>query len=142
MIEIINLKKSFEEKQVLNDISLNINIGETLCIIGKSGCGKSVLLKHIVGLLYPDNGYVKINGDIISNMNQKDLFDVRRRIGYVFQGAALFDSYNVFENVVLKLMENGEKNINKLINEAKFVLSSVGLLPSIEDTDSAFFEKE
>jgi phospholipid/cholesterol/gamma-HCH transport system ATP-binding protein len=142
MIEIINLKKSFEEKQVLNDISLKINVGETLCIIGKSGCGKSVWLKHIVGLLYPDDGYVKINGDIISDMNQKDLFDVRRRIGYVFQGAALFDSYNVFENVVLKLMENGEKDINKLINEAKFVLSSVGLLPSIEDTDSAFFEKE
>lgn len=139
MIEIKNLKKQFEEKQILNEISLNINIGETLCIIGKSGCGKSVLLKHIVGLLLPDAGYVKIDGDIISNMNQQNLFDVRKRIGYVFQGAALFDSYNVFENVVLKLLENGERNTEKLQNEAKFVLSSVGLLPPIDDKN---FEKE
>jgi len=142
MIQIKNLKKSFEQKKVLNDISLDINIGETLCIIGKSGCGKSVLLKHIVGLLEPDNGSVFIDGNNISLMNQKQIFSIRKKVGYVFQGAALFDSYNVYENVVLKLFENGEKDTNKLISEAKFVLAAVGLLPSIEEKDSPHFEKE
>ena len=142
MIEIRNLKKQFENKQVLNGISFNIKQGETLCIIGKSGCGKSVLLKHIVGLLEPDEGHVKFNDILLTNISQKKMFDIRKHIGYVFQGAALFDSYNVYENVVLKLVENGEKDINKLIKEAKFVLSAVGLLPPIEEKDTPFFEKE
>jgi len=142
MIEIRNIKKQFENKQVLNDISFDIHKGETLCIIGKSGCGKSVLLKHIVGLLSPDTGYIKFDNILMTNINKKKLFDIRKRIGYVFQGAALFDSYNVFENVALKLLENGSKDINKLENDAQFVLSSVGLLPPITDKDSIQYKKE
>ncbi|MCL2039785.1 MAG: ATP-binding cassette domain-containing protein [Bacteroidetes bacterium] len=142
MIEIRNIKKQFENKQVLNDISFDINKGETLCIIGKSGCGKSVLLKHIVGLLEPDEGYIKFDDVLMTDINKKKLFDIRKRIGYVFQGAALFDSYNVFENVVLKLLENGEKDINKLQNDAQFVLSSVGLLPPFTEKNSNQYNKE
>jgi phospholipid/cholesterol/gamma-HCH transport system ATP-binding protein len=142
MIEIKKLKKHFENKEVLNGISFNINRGETLCIIGKSGCGKSVLLKHIVGLLEPDEGYINFDGVLLNNISQKNLFNIRKRIGYVFQGAALFDSYNVYENVVLKLVENGEKDNNKLEKEAKFVLSAVGLLPPIEENNTKFFDKE
>ncbi len=142
MIEIKNLKKNFENKQVLNNISFNINKGETLCIIGKSGCGKSVLLKHIVGLLEPDEGYIKFDGILMTDIDKKKLFDIRKRIGYVFQGAALFDSYSVFENVVLKLLENGEKDVGKLKNEAQFVLSAVGLLPPITEKDTAQYHNE
>ena len=142
MIEIRNLKKQLETKQILNGISFDINKGETLCIIGKSGCGKSVLLKHIVGLMEPDEGHIKFDDIILNDISQKKLFDIRKRIGYVFQGAALFDSYNVYENVILKLIENGEKDTNKLIEEAKFVLSAVGLLPPIAEKDTDFFSKE
>jgi phospholipid/cholesterol/gamma-HCH transport system ATP-binding protein len=145
MIEIKGLRKAFANKTILNGVTLDINEGETLCIIGKSGCGKSVLLKNIVGLLQPDEGYIKIDGKQISNINQKELFAIRQNIGYVFQGAALFDSYNVFENVVLKLVENGEKDIAKLENEAKYVLSAVGLLPPIDKINGTVddeFEKE
>ncbi|MDR0926348.1 MAG: ATP-binding cassette domain-containing protein [Ignavibacteria bacterium] len=140
MIQIRNLSKSFGDKQILSNINLDIHLGETLCIIGKSGCGKSVLLKHIVGLLQPDSGYVSMDDSKISALDQKQLFNVRKCIGYVFQGAALFDSYNVFENTVLKLLESGEKDYTKLANDAKFVLSAVGLLP--EDINSSEFEKE
>ena len=142
MIKINQLKKSFGNKQILKGIDLDINDGETLCVIGKSGCGKSVLLKHIVGLLTPDSGSVWVDGQNVSLLNQKELFRVRKKIGYVFQGAALFDSYNVFENVVLKLVESGEKDLAKLENEAKFVLSAVGLLPPIEEKNSKEFRKE
>jgi len=142
MIKIQKLKKSFENKQILKGIDLDINVGETLCIIGKSGCGKSVLLKHIVGLLMPDEGFVNVDGQNIAKLNQKQLFEIRKRFGFVFQGAALFDSYNVFENVVLKLVEDGEKDMNKLVNNAKFVLSAVGLLPQYEESETSLFEKE
>ena len=143
MIEIRNLKKSFEDKQILKGINLDINESETLCIIGKSGCGKSVLLKNIVGLLTPDEGTVIVDGQNISHLNQNELFEVRKRFGFVFQGAALFDSYNVFENVVLKLVEHGEKDMNKLKEKAKFVLSAVGLLPQFEEENiTKEFEKE
>jgi len=142
MIKIKQLKKSFENKEILKGIDLDVNDGETLCVIGKSGCGKSVLLKHIVGLLTPDSGNVWVDGQNIAALNQKELFTVRKKIGYVFQGAALFDSYNVFENIVLKLVENGEKDLAKLANEAKFVLSAVGLLPSIEESNTKEFENE
>jgi len=142
MIEIRDLHKQFNDKIILNGINLNILTGETLCIIGKSGCGKSVLLKHIVGLLYPDSGSVKIDGLEVSMLSQKELFEVRKRVGYVFQGAALFDSFNVYENVILKLLENGEKDVQKLEKEAKFVLSSVGLLPPIEESNTKMFFNE
>lgn len=142
MIKVSNLYKSFGSKQVLSGVDLEIETSDTVCIIGKSGCGKSVLLKHIVGLLYPDSGYVSIDGKKISELNQDELFDLRKQMGFVFQGSALFDSYNVFENIVLRLYEHGERNMSLLDVEAKKVLSSVGLLPDISEQDSEYFQKE
>ena len=137
MIEIINLHKSFGENIVLNGVNLKIERGETIAIIGKSGCGKSVLIKHIVGLLYPDEGYVKVEGQIISELNLKDLYEVRKKFGFLFQGAALFDSMTVGENVSLPLVEskNGysKEIIDKIVAEK---LELVGL-PETENLKPA-----
>lgn len=106
MIEISNLYKSFGSNQVLRGINLDIDTGETLVIIGRSGCGKSVLIKHIVGLLSPDEGFVKVEGDIVDELDTQSLYDFRRRFGFLFQGAALFDSMTVEENIALSLIES------------------------------------
>jgi len=128
MIEIKNLYKSFGKNEVLRGVNLNIPEGESLAIIGRSGCGKSVLLKHIVGLLIPDNGEVKIEGQSINEMNQKQLYQIRNKFGFLFQGAALFDSMTVFENVCLPLVENNfgysKEEIEKIASEK---LQLVGL---------------
>jgi len=133
MIEIKNLHKSFGSKKVLSGVDLTIHDGETIVIIGRSGCGKSVLLKHIVGLLSPDEGFVKVEGKIISELSEKELYEVRRNFGFLFQGAALFDSMTVGENVALPLVEsntkNAESDIVKLVEEK---LELVGL-PGIQN---------
>lgn len=140
MIEIEDLHKSFGEKKVLTGVNLKIPDGETLAIIGKSGCGKSVLLKHVVGLLTPDRGRAVVDGKVIAELSEKDLFALRARMGYVFQGAALFDSLTVFENVTLGLYERGVRDLKTLTEEAFRTLTAVGLLP--QDRDSAEFERE
>ncbi|MBK7105186.1 MAG: ABC transporter ATP-binding protein [Ignavibacteriae bacterium] len=112
MIEIVNLHKSFNGKEVLKGINLTIEEGETNVIIGKSGSGKSVLLKHIVGLIFPDEGYIKVGGKIVDPNNTKELYAIRRKFGYLFQGAALFDSMTVGENIALPIVEN-DYNISK-----------------------------
>ncbi len=142
MIEIVDLHKSFGKKIVLNGVSITINDGETFCIIGRSGTGKSVMLKHIVGLLNPDSGCVKVDGSQIDTMNKKELFEIRKSMGYVFQGAALFDSMTVFENIILGMYEYGERDVNIMKQEAIRVLSAVELLPSNIDIESAQFQKE
>jgi phospholipid/cholesterol/gamma-HCH transport system ATP-binding protein len=108
MIEIIDLHTSFGSNKVLQGINLTINKGESLAIIGKSGSGKSVLLKNIVGLLEPDQGEVKIEGKNISSLSKKELYEVRKKFGFLFQGAALFDSMTVEENISLPLVENNQ----------------------------------
>jgi len=90
-------------------VAVDIDTGETIVIIGRSGCGKSVLIKHIVGLLYPDDGYVKVEGQQVDEMTMKELYDLRRRFGFLFQGSALFDSMTVEENIFLPLVESGKK---------------------------------
>ncbi len=142
MIEISNLHKSFGPKKVLSGVSFKISPGKTLCVIGKSGCGKSVLLKHIVGLLEADQGYVKVDGKDVGSMKKNELFGIRRKMGFVFQGSALFDSYDVFENVVIGLYEHGEKDKTVLENEAKRVLAAVGLLPDIDVCSPEEFNDE
>ncbi len=121
MIEISNLHKRFGSNNVLNGINLRIEKGETIAIIGKSGCGKSVLIKHIVGLLYPDSGYVNVEGQIISELKIKELYELRKKFGYLFQGAALFDSMTVEENVSLPLVESGngysKEQIKKIVDD-------------------------
>jgi len=106
MIEIKNLHKSFGENNVLRGINLNIGTGETIVIIGKSGCGKSVLLKHIVGLIMPDSGFIKIEDQTVNELNIKDLYKLRKKFGFLFQGSALFDSMTVEENISLALVES------------------------------------
>jgi phospholipid/cholesterol/gamma-HCH transport system ATP-binding protein len=120
MIEIKNLKKSFGRNAVLRGVNLNIEKGKTTVIIGASGCGKSVLLKHIIGLLRPDEGEVWIDGEEITKMHEKELYIIRNKFGFLFQGAALFDSMTVAENVGLGLSENTnstQEEINKIVAE-------------------------
>lgn len=127
MIELKNIKKSFGDKKVLNGVNLTINKGETLVVIGKSGCGKSVLLKHIVGLLKPDEGDIIIEGQSIIGIKEKKLYEIRKKFGFLFQGAALFDSMNVEENVGLGLKENlrlSHSEIKRIVAEK---LELVGL---------------
>lgn len=120
MISIVNLHKSFGNKSVLNGVNLEIQKGETIAIIGRSGCGKSVLIKHIVGLLYPDEGYVIVDNHNINELSIKELYKLRTKFGFLFQGAALFDSLTVEENVGLALVENSKlskKEIRKIVDE-------------------------
>lgn len=109
MIEIRNLHKSFGSNKVLQGINLDIDTGETIVIIGRSGCGKSVLIKHIVGLLYPDEGYVKVEGQRVDELTEQELYTLRRKFGFLFQASALFDSMTVEENISLPLVESGKK---------------------------------
>jgi len=128
MIEIRNLHKSFGSNSVLQGINLDIDTGETLVIIGRSGCGKSVLIKHIVGLLSPEEGFVKVEGEVVDEMDTQSLYKLRKRFGFLFQGAALFDSMTVEENIALSLIESKmgfeEKEIENKIAEK---LELVGL---------------
>ena len=103
MIEVRNLTKSFGPQLVLDSISFKIENGESVAIIGRSGSGKSVLLKHLIGLLQPDTGAVLIDGENIVPMNERQLLRVRRKFGMLFQSAALFDSMTVAENVAFGL---------------------------------------
>jgi len=108
LLEIVcdNLWKGFYGNSVLRGVDLVVNPGETLVIMGQSGCGKSVLLKHFVGLLNPDRGHVLVDGVDVGNLKRKKLFEMRMRFGMVFQSAALFDSDTVGENVSLALREH------------------------------------
>ena len=134
MIEIKNLYKSFGDKEVLKGINLDIETGETLVIIGRSGCGKSVLIKHIVGLLEPDEGYVKVEGKIVSDLSEKELYQLRKKFGFLFQGAALFDSMTVEENVGLALTENINKyssnEIHNIVEEKLSIVDLTGIQES------------
>src|SRR5271166_2944171 len=103
MIEVRQLTKSFGTQLVLDGVDLQIENGESAVIIGRSGGGKSVLLKQLIGLLKPDAGEVLVDGDLITRMNERQLLRVRRKFGMVFQGAALFDSMTVAENVAFGL---------------------------------------
>jgi phospholipid/cholesterol/gamma-HCH transport system ATP-binding protein len=127
MIEIINLCKSFDGHKVLNNLNLNINKGETTVIIGRSGCGKSVLLKHIIGLLKPDSGQVLIDSKDVTKMDEKEIGALRLNFGMLFQGAALFDSLNVFENVAFNLIEHTGMSRSEMAERVRECLALVGL---------------
>ena len=127
MIQISDLHKSFRDKPVLRGVNLTIPTGETMVIIGPSGCGKSVMLKHIVGLLTADEGTVEIDGQDVAKLREKDLFALRRRFGFLFQSAALFDSMTVLENVALGIVEHGETDRQKIARIVGEKLEMVGL---------------
>ena len=129
MIEIQNLKKSFNSHLIWEDVSFNIDDGETLAVIGKSGCGKSVLLKHLNALMYPDSGKVIINGSDLYSLTYSELRKMRQRFGILFQGAALFDSINTFENVAFPLRyftKMSDKEIQKTVDEALEMVNLLG----------------
>lgn len=119
-VEIVDLHKSFDDKPVLRGLTLDLKRGETLCVIGGSGTGKSVTLKHIVGLIRPDRGTVRIGGvDIFATTNGQ-LGEIRKKIGFLFQGSALLNSLDVFENVALPLREHerlSEDEIRRQVTE-------------------------
>lgn len=128
MIIIKNLKKSFNGFQVLRGVNLVIPEGKTTFIMGQSGSGKSVLLKHLVGLLSPDEGEIWFENRDLTKLSEKEWQEVRKKIGYLFQEGALFDSMTVAENVAFPLIEHAklpEKEIERRVDE---LLSAVGLL--------------
>ena len=106
MIEVRDLTKSFGSQKILDGVSFRIETGDSVVIIGRSGCGKSVLLKHLIGLLKPDNGQVLIDDENIVPMNERELLRVRQKFGMLFQGSALFDSMTVSDNVGFALWHN------------------------------------
>jgi phospholipid/cholesterol/gamma-HCH transport system ATP-binding protein len=132
MIEVRDLKKKFGAQLILDGINLRIETGESVVIVGRSGGGKSVLLKHLVGLLKPDNGRVLIDGEDIVPMNERQLLPVRRKFGMLFQGAALFDSMTVAENVGFVLWHNQKLAPGIIKARVAEALEMVDL-PGIED---------
>lgn len=130
MIRIKDLHKSFNEQKVLDGINLEIKDGETIAIIGRSGCGKSVLIKHIIGLLKPDKGFVEVDGKIVNQLDENELYELRKNFGFLFQGAALFDSLTVEENVGLALIENTRMKrdeIRKIVDEKLALVNLFGI---------------
>ncbi len=128
MIEIKNLKRTFGRQQVLKGLSLTIPQGKITTVVGQSGCGKSVMLKHIIGLLKPESGEININGTDITKLTGNDLNEIRKMFGILFQGAALMDSMDVFENVAFPLREKtrlGKKEIEERVNQE---LKNVGIV--------------
>jgi phospholipid/cholesterol/gamma-HCH transport system ATP-binding protein len=127
MIEVRDLKKSFGSHKILDGVSFQIDKGESIVIIGRSGGGKSVLLKHLIGLLKPDEGSVLIEGENIVPMNERDLLRVRHRFGMLFQGAALFDSMTVAENVGFAFRHSPELTEKQIAEKVADVLEMVEL---------------
>jgi phospholipid/cholesterol/gamma-HCH transport system ATP-binding protein len=137
VIEIEHLQKSFGEQEVLKDVSLNLEAGENLVVLGKSGTGKSVLIKCIVRLLFPDSGSIRVFGKDINTLSAPDLELMRRKIGFLFQGGALYDSMSVKQNLEFPL-----RRINKLMkkaeidNKIKEALDNVGLFDTLDKMPS------
>jgi phospholipid/cholesterol/gamma-HCH transport system ATP-binding protein len=132
MIEFRDLHKRFGAQEVLRGVDLSVEEGETLALLGPSGTGKSVLIKHAIGLLKPDRGDVVVDGISIANASERDLRAVRRRIGYVFQNAALFDSLTVAENLWLaQTDEREDRRVEDCREEAEELLERVNLSRSV-----------
>jgi phospholipid/cholesterol/gamma-HCH transport system ATP-binding protein len=131
MIEIIDLYKSFNGQVVLDGINLRMPRGDITVVIGKSGVGKSVLLKHLVGLLYPDRGRVVIDGQDITDLRGRRLQELKKRFAVLFQGGALFDSLTVFENIAFPLREKtrlAQAEITRRVHER---LAQMNLTPEV-----------
>jgi phospholipid/cholesterol/gamma-HCH transport system ATP-binding protein len=136
MIEARHLYKRLGGQTVLDDVSFRIENGESVAIIGRSGCGKSVLLKHLIGLLKPDAGEVLVDGENIVPMDERQLLHVREKFGMLFQGAALFDSMTVAENVAFALRRNARLTEAEIARRVAEVLAVVDL-PGTEDKNPA-----
>jgi phospholipid/cholesterol/gamma-HCH transport system ATP-binding protein len=120
-IELIDVYKAFGAKRVLNGFTLHVEEGQTTSLVGFSGAGKSVTLKHIVGLLMPDSGIVRVDDESVPDLTREQLYELRRKVGYVFQFAALFDSMTIAENLAMGLIKQGgytEEQIRERIRES------------------------
>ena len=126
-VELRHVTKSFGDRRVLDDVSLTVPAGRSVCILGRSGTGKSVTLKHIVGLIAPDRGEVLIEGRDITHLSSRQLAPIRRRIGFLFQNAALFDSISVGENVAFPLRRHADLDEVALRARVQQLLDDVGL---------------
>lgn len=127
MIEVEHVYLSFGKRQILRDVNLKINNGETMVILGASGSGKSTLLKLIIGLIRPDSGKIRIDGKEISSFTETEMNEERRHMGMVFQYSALFDSMNVYENVAFGLRQHTEMSENEIKRVVEEKLRLVGL---------------
>jgi phospholipid/cholesterol/gamma-HCH transport system ATP-binding protein len=136
-IKISHVKKAFGNNVVLRDINLQVNKGESVVVLGKSGTGKSVLIKCIVGLIQPDGGELVILGKNIPELNQEQLDEVRKKVGFLFQSAALYDSMTVRENLEFPLKRHAEfKEKGNLTEAVEEALSNVGLIDAIDKMPS------
>lgn len=127
ILRLEGVHKSFGATDVLRGVDLSIRLGEVTVVIGPSGCGKSVLLKHMIGLLRPDRGKVFYRDRDITHLPERHFVPIRRRMGFLFQGAALFDSMTVEENIIFPLEEHGEGTAGSRRQRCEEVLSMVGL---------------
>jgi len=132
MVDINGLHKSFGNKVVLDGISLNVEEAENMIVFGRSGTGKSVLLKCVIRLLEPDAGSVKIQSKDVLSLNPKELNSLRKEIGFLFQGAALYDSMSVRENLEFPLMRNFNLDKKEIDERIHFVLEAVSLLEAVD----------
>lgn len=131
MIKLIDVHKAFGPKKVLEGFSLEVDEGETMVLIGYSGTGKSVAIKHIVGLLEPDRGTVWVDGLEVPRLHRDELYALRSKIGYVFQFAALFDSLSIGDNVAMGLRKEGRLSEKEIVNRVAEALELVDL-PGVE----------
>ena len=136
MIEVRDLNKAFGLNQVLNHVNLKVETGESVVVIGRSGGGKSILLKHLIGLIQPDSGEVLIDNEAIQAMNERQLLVVRRKFGMLFQSAALFDSLTVAENISFVLRREGQLTEKEIAQKVEEALAMVEL-PGVEATKPA-----
>ena len=127
MIRVVDLHKSFGSQQVLNGVNLDFTTGKITTIVGTSGCGKTVLLKHLNALLLPDRGEVLVDGVDITKLGQRELYEMRGRFGVLFQAAALLDSMTIFDNVAFPLREKTEMNETEIAKKVDDRLEQVGL---------------
>jgi phospholipid/cholesterol/gamma-HCH transport system ATP-binding protein len=127
VVEAVDLRKRFDSTEVLRGVSFTLTKGETLVIMGSSGAGKTVLLRLVAGLIRPDGGRLRVFGRNIEHLKEEELLPLRRRMGYVFQGAALFDSLSVRENVAYPLREHTSLGETEIVDRVVRNLSVVGL---------------
>ncbi len=126
-VQFKNVTKAFGEKRVLNDVSLHLEQGQVLCLLGRSGTGKSVTLKIIMALMRPDSGEVWVDHENLAGLSERGLSAVRKKLGYLFQDAALFDSLTLYENLALPLKRLTNKSKEEIDDKIHHVLLAVGL---------------
>lgn len=127
--EVSDLRKSIGEQKILRGVDLNIRRGETMVVIGSSGEGKSVFLKHLIGLMSPDSGSIRVQGQELVGLKERQMRDIRRKVGILFQDGALFDSMTVAENVAFPLIESGLKDRGLILEKVGQALDKVDLAP-------------